>query len=90
VAVEGLEAAAASGNGAAQQPSRTLGVSALEVAVLDRTRQRRTFRRITGNALRELLPAENRSVDAPATADAVGGDDTRAGGGDENDGPQSS
>ncbi|MFD1529310.1 proteasome subunit alpha [Pseudonocardia aurantiaca] len=91
VAVEGLEAAAsgAGANGAAQQP-RVLGVSALEVAVLDRARARRTFRRITGAALRQLLPQENRSVDAPPGADALGGDDTPAGGGAVNDDQQSS
>ena len=42
-----------------------LGVSALEVAVLDRARPRRTFRRIAGPALRGLLPEANQAVDAP-------------------------
>lgn len=81
VAVEGLEAAVApGGNGAAA--SRVLGVSALEVAVLDRARPRRTFRRITGPALRDLLPEENRAVDDPSpSAEPVGGDDTAAGSG---------
>jgi proteasome alpha subunit len=84
VAVEGLEAAATPGgntaNGAAT--SRVLGVSALEVAVLDRARPRRTFRRITGPILRELLPEENRAVDdPPPSAEPVGGDDTAAGSG---------
>ncbi len=83
VAVEGLEAAAAPGapaNGAAA--SRVLGVTALEVAVLDRARPRRTFRRITGAALRPLLPAENQAVDEPvASAEPAGGDDAPAGGG---------
>jgi proteasome alpha subunit len=37
--------------------SRQIGASALEVAVLDRRRAGRTFRRITGNALTTLLPA---------------------------------
>jgi proteasome alpha subunit len=41
---------------------RVLPASQLEVAVLDRTRGNRKFRRITGNALRALLPA-----DAPAS-----------------------
>jgi len=36
---------------------RDLPASQLEVAVLDRTRGTRKFRRITGNALRTLLPA---------------------------------
>jgi proteasome alpha subunit len=77
VAVEGLEAATSSGNGG----TRTLGVNALEVAVLDRSRPRRTFRRITGAALRELLPEENRRLDAPAP----GGDEVPAGGAAVND-----
>jgi proteasome alpha subunit len=58
-----------------------LGVSALEVAVLDRARPRRTFRRITGPTLRGLLPEANRTVDAPPSADPAGGDDAPAGAG---------
>jgi len=84
IAVEGLEAAATPGGNAANggTASRMLGVSALEVAVLDRARPRRTFRRIAGPALRELLPEENRVVDDPApSAEPVGGDDTAAGSG---------
>jgi proteasome alpha subunit len=42
-------------------PDRLLGVSALEVAVLDRRRPRRAFRRITGATLEALLPEENRA-----------------------------
>jgi proteasome alpha subunit len=82
IAVEGLEAGpapGASGNGAAA--ARVLGVSALEVAVLDRARPRRTFRRITGPTLRGLLPEANRAVDAPPSADPAGGDDAPAGAG---------
>jgi proteasome alpha subunit len=87
ISVEGLQAGTAasgsgsgSGNGAAA--SRLLGVSALEVAVLDRTRARRTFRRITGATLRGLLPEANRAVDTPAaSADPTGGDDAPAGAG---------
>ncbi len=87
IAVEGLETAVAPAtatpsNGAMAAASRVLGVSALEVAVLDRARPRRTFRRIAGPALRELLPEENRAVDDPApSADPVGGDEASAGGG---------
>jgi proteasome alpha subunit len=85
IAVEGLEAATAPGgnpgNGGAAA-SRVLGVSALEVAVLDRARPRRTFRRITGAALRPLLPAENQTVDdPPLSAEPAGGDDAPAGSG---------
>jgi proteasome alpha subunit len=85
IAVKALQATAtpnsspSSGNGA--PGDRVLAVSALEVAVLDRTRPRRTFRRITGGVLRELLPERNRAADAPATADVAGGDDVPAGGG---------
>ncbi|MEJ3657830.1 proteasome subunit alpha [Actinomycetes bacterium KLBMP 9759] len=86
IAVEGLQAGVATGAGSgggngSAQAERVLGVSALEVAVLDRARPRRTFRRITGDALRELLPEANRAVDRPATADEVGGDDAPAGSG---------
>ena len=82
IAVEGLEAGpapGASGNGAAA--ARVLGVSALEVAVLDRARPRRTFRRIAGPTLRGLLPEANQAVDAPPSADPAGGDDAPAGAG---------
>ena len=81
VAVEGLQSAPAPGppgNGAA----RVLGVSALEVAVLDRTRlPRRAFRRVTGATLRELLPPENRGT--PDADQETGGDDAPAGSGAE-------
>ena len=38
-------------------PARTLGASSLEVAVLDRTRPRRAFRRLTGALLEDVLGA---------------------------------
>ena len=80
IAVEGLQTGtAAAGNGSSG--SRVLSVSALEVAVLDRARPRRTFRRITGATLRGLLPEANRTVDAPTAADPAGGDDAPAGAG---------
>ena len=67
VAVRGLQSAAAPGGsvGAGQAANggaaeRVLQVTALEVAVLDRSRPRRAFRRITGSALDALLPEENR------------------------------
>ncbi len=56
-----VEALSASGNGS--EP-RTLGPATLEVAVLDATRPRRCFRRITGSALESLLPETD--SDAPA------------------------
>jgi proteasome alpha subunit len=93
VAVEGLEAASTPGGNTAPgndgTTSRTLGVSALEVAVLDRARLRRTFRRFAGAALRELLPEENRAVDAPAEPGVAGGDDAPAGSGAVNGEPAS-
>ena len=81
IAVEGLEAGPAPGGGNGAAAARVLGVSALEVAVLDRARPRRTFRRITGPTLRGLLPEANRAVDAPPSADPAGGDDAPAGAG---------
>jgi proteasome alpha subunit len=55
-----------SAGGADGQP-RSLPASQLEVAVLDRTRGKRKFRRITGLALTELLPDEAAgSTQAPA------------------------
>jgi proteasome alpha subunit len=82
VAVKALQSApapgAAPGNGSGA--ARVLGVGALEVAVLDRARlPRRAFRRITGGALRALLPAENRG--GADTDQQVGGDDAPAAGG---------
>ena len=74
LAVTALQTSATSANGAAQPA--VLGVRALEVAVLDRGRPRRSFRRITGSALRELLPEANRAVDAATGSDDVGGDES--------------
>ena len=78
IAVEGLQTGTApAGNGTTAKP--VLGVPALEVAVLDRARPRRTFRRITGATLRALLPEENRTIDTPPpSAEPAGGDDAPA------------
>jgi proteasome alpha subunit len=76
IAVEALQAASTANGGG----NEVLGVGALEVAVLDRTRARRTFRRITGNVLRDLLPEANRAVSGGPRAEA-GGDDAPAGSG---------
>jgi proteasome alpha subunit len=46
-------------------PDRELGPDALEVAVLDRTRSRRTFRRITRDLLAQLLSDDNPVDDVP-------------------------
>ncbi|MGH3945858.1 MAG: proteasome subunit alpha, partial [Pseudonocardiaceae bacterium] len=59
IAVAALSSASTSVNGAGK---RTLGVGQLEVAVLDRSRPHRAFRRITGAALTALLPG----TDTPA------------------------
>ena len=56
--------AAGAGNGTV----RTLGVAQLEVAVLDRLRPRRAFRRITGAALAALLETAPGPETAPGTA----------------------
>ena len=45
--------------------ARDLPPEALEVAVLDRHRPRRTFRRITGHLLERLLSADDPTSDAP-------------------------
>ncbi len=66
-AVAALSSASTSINGAGM---RTLGVGQLEVAVLDRSRPRRAFRRITGAALTALLPDAD-LLDTPA-ADTPG------------------
>src|SRR5246127_5564493 len=55
LAVKALQAGT-SGNGSGSAEPRALGVSTLEVAILDQTRPRRAFRRITGSALESLLP----------------------------------
>ena len=55
LAVKALQAGTA-GNGSGSGEPHTLGVSTLEVAILDQNRPRRAFRRITGSALETLLP----------------------------------
>jgi len=52
-------------------PNRELTPSQLEVAVLDRNRPRRTFRRITGQLLERLLNSEDPTRDAPAADDGA-------------------
>jgi len=81
-AVNALSSVSTSVDGAG---TRTLGVGQLEVAVLDRSRPRRAFRRITGTALTALLT----SVEAPP-ADGTDGTSTDGGpgnGGQSNGGP---
>jgi proteasome alpha subunit len=50
-------------------PARTLGTEQLEVAVLDRHRPRRAFRRIAGPLLERLLEPEDPTTDVPSTDD---------------------
>jgi proteasome alpha subunit len=76
IAVEALQAAS-TGNGGNPE---VLGVGALEVAVLDRSRPRRKFRRITGRVLLDLLPEANRAVSG-GPRELAGGDDAPAGSG---------
>ena len=66
VAVDGLRTgiASAAGNATPASEPRMLGPATLEVAILDASRPRRAFRRITGPALEALLPS------APSEADA--------------------
>jgi proteasome alpha subunit len=64
VAVQALGSAGANGT------PRTLPAGQLEVAVLDRTRTNRKFKRITGAALSALLPVQDAEAEtAPAPAD---------------------
>ncbi|MEO5745004.1 MAG: proteasome subunit alpha [Terracoccus sp.] len=51
-----------------ENPPRLVDASMLEVAVLDRERPRRTFRRVTGALLERLLSADDPTANAP-TAD---------------------
>jgi proteasome alpha subunit len=64
IAVDALQAGSANGS---DQPA--LGVSTLEVAILDISRPRRAFRRITGSALERLLPERNGSGSADDSAE---------------------
>ena len=56
IAVAALRAGSTDGPGNSASDQPALGVSSLEVAVLDANRPRRAFRRITGSALQALLP----------------------------------
>jgi proteasome alpha subunit len=56
IAVEALKAGTSGNGSGSSSEAGTLGVSTLEVAVLDQNRPRRAFRRITGSALESLLP----------------------------------
>ncbi len=81
-AVAALSSVSTSVNGAG---TRTLGVGQLEVAVLDRSRPRRAFRRITGAALTALLTSADIPT-AETAPDEDAGDATPADTATEGDG----
>lgn len=56
--------------------ARTLAADQLEVAVLDRARERRKFRRIGGSLLEALLSPDDPTEDVPHTEDQRGAHDT--------------
>lgn len=69
-AVAAAIAALSSASGANGAAKRKLGVGQLEVAVLDRSRPRRAFRRITGAALTALLPTDDTPADTGEQAES--------------------
>jgi proteasome alpha subunit len=72
IAVEALRAgiSSAAGNATPAAEPRVLGPATLEVAILDASRPRRAFRRITGPALDALLPkADITPADEPAAGE---------------------
>ncbi|MFP5336297.1 MAG: proteasome subunit alpha [Actinomycetes bacterium] len=62
-------------------PPRAVSPDALEVAVLDRKRPRRAFRRITGPLLTRLLSTEDPTSDVPDNDDRAGAESQEPGGG---------
>jgi proteasome alpha subunit len=65
----GMAVGALGSAGGTDGKPRELPTSQLEVAVLDRTRGKRKFRRISGAALTALLPARDQTRDAENAAD---------------------
>ena len=65
---------------------RVIPATQLEVAVLDRTRPRRAFRRLTGSVLDELLRAGSGEPTAPGAAPTSSGDDAEPGPGSTSEG----
>ena len=63
--------------------ARTIPAEGLEVAVLDRNRGKRKFRRITGAALASLLPGGSAPTGAAAVTDAEAGDRAAGSSGDD-------
>ena len=79
IALEALQAQNGSSSGSASTPE-PLGVDALEVAVLDRSRRpRRAFRRVTGAALAALLPGDQAAASSDGSGESGDAGDTGAG-----------
>ena len=74
------------GSGPEGEESREIAANQLEVAVLDRTRPRRAFRRLTGSVLDELLRAGSGEPTAPGAAPTSSGDDAEPGPGSTSEG----
>ncbi|MFD4367481.1 proteasome subunit alpha [Rhodococcus sp. NPDC058521] len=64
-------------HGGAEGEHRTLGVSGLEVAVLEQSRPRRAFRRIAGAKLEALLPAADAAAKSETSSDPKGEDTSK-------------
>jgi proteasome alpha subunit len=81
-AQNGSSSSSSSSSSAATSEDRTLGVDALEVALLDRTRRgRRAIRRVSGAALADLLPAAAAAEPEEPAADTGAGDEVSGAGG---------
>ena len=76
-------AAPALAPGGAGADTRTLPAAQLEVAVLDRTRPRRAFRRLTGSVLEGLLADDDAATTTDGTAEGAPDDTTGTGPTDE-------
>jgi proteasome alpha subunit len=82
LAAQNGSTSSSSSSSSASTEDRTLGVDALEVALLDRTRRgRRAFRRVSGAALAELLPASAAAAEPEEPAGDTGAGDEVSGAG---------
>jgi proteasome alpha subunit len=81
-AQNGSSTSSSSSSSSSSSEDRTLGVDALEVAILDRARRdRRAFRRVSGAALAALLPEGASSEPEEAAGDTGAGDEVSGAGG---------
>jgi proteasome alpha subunit len=81
-ALQTQNGSSSSSSSSASSEERTLGVDALEVALLDRARRgRRAFRRVSGAALAELLPASAADAPEEPAPDTGAGDEVSGAGG---------